>query len=70
VRSPSRYYLKHLVYAERHEDFTAAIQREKSLKRWLRAWKVDLITAILNGGTLVTNFRRWVDGRVRPDQDG
>src|SRR3954454_1647870 len=40
-----RYYLKHLVYAERHEDITAAIQREKSLKRWLRAWKVTLITA-------------------------
>jgi putative endonuclease len=40
-----RYYLKQLVYAERHDDITAAIQRETSLKRWSRAWKVDLITS-------------------------
>jgi putative endonuclease len=35
-----RYGLKRLVYAERHEDIRPAIQREKSLKRWPRAWKV------------------------------
>ncbi len=40
-----RYYLKHLVYTERHEDIRIAIQREKSLKRWSRAWQVDLIAA-------------------------
>ena len=28
-----RYYLKRLVFAERHDDITAAIQRETSLKR-------------------------------------
>jgi len=39
-----RYYLKRLVFAERHDDITAAIQRETSLKRWSRAWKLDLIT--------------------------
>jgi len=42
-RFTRRYYLKHLVYAEHHEDIAAAIQRETSLKRWPRAWKVDLI---------------------------
>jgi putative endonuclease len=40
-----RYYLKHLVYAEHHNDIAAAIQCETSLKRWPRAWKVDLIAS-------------------------
>jgi putative endonuclease len=38
-----RYGLKQLVYAERHEDIGAAIQREKNIKHWSRAWKIDLI---------------------------
>ena len=38
-----RYGLKRLVYAERHEDITAAIQREKTMKHWPRAWKINLI---------------------------
>lgn len=42
-RFARRYYLKRLVYAERHEDIRDAIQRETSLKRWPRAWKVALI---------------------------
>ncbi len=40
-----RYGLKRLVYAERHEDIQTAIQREKNLKHWSRAWKVRLILA-------------------------
>ena len=38
-----RYNLKRLVYAERHEEIECAIQREKRIKRWPRAWKVELI---------------------------
>jgi len=38
-----RYELKCLVYAERHEDIREAIQREKAIKGWRRAWKVRLI---------------------------
>ena len=38
-----RYELKRLVYAERHEDIRVAIQREKNIKHWPRAWKVKLI---------------------------
>ncbi len=38
-----RYGLKRLVYAEHHEDVRSAIQREKNLKHWPRAWKVELI---------------------------
>ena len=40
-----RYGLKRLVYAERYEDIPTAIQREKNLKHWPRAWKVKLILA-------------------------
>ena len=38
-----RYGLFLLVYAERHEDILAAIQREKNIKGWPRAWRVRLI---------------------------
>lgn len=40
-----RYGLKRLVYAEQHDDIAAAIQREKPIKHWPRAWKVNLIEA-------------------------
>lgn len=38
-----RYGLKRLVYAEHHDDIRDAIQREKTLKHWSRAWKIALI---------------------------
>jgi putative endonuclease len=38
-----RYGLKLLAYAEHHDDIRDAIRREKSMKRWARAWKVRLI---------------------------
>jgi putative endonuclease len=38
-----RYGLHQLVYVEHHEAVLAAIQREKNLKHWPRAWKVRLI---------------------------
>ncbi len=40
-----RYRLKRLVWAEHHDDIRLAIQREKNLKHWPRAWKIDLILA-------------------------
>ena len=40
-----RYDLTSLVYFERHDDIRTAIQRETSLKRWPRAWKVRLLAA-------------------------
>ncbi len=40
-----RYGLKRLVYAEFHEEIASAIQREKVVKHWPRAWKVNLILA-------------------------
>ena len=37
------YGLKMLVYCEQHDDIRIAIQREKAIKHWSRAWKVRLI---------------------------
>ena len=38
-----KYGLKRLVWYEPHEDMGGAFQREKSLKRWPRQWKINLI---------------------------
>ena len=38
-----KYGLKHLVYAEWHDDVLLAKQREMNMKHWPRAWKVRLI---------------------------
>jgi putative endonuclease len=40
-----RYGLKKLVYFEQFDTITDAIQREKNIKHWPRAWKVRLIVA-------------------------
>jgi len=50
------YRLKLLVWTERHDDIRAAIQREKTIKHWPRAWKVALI---------VENNPNWNDLYVR-----
>ena len=38
-----RYGVHRLVYFEVHDHITEAIQREKRIKKWNRAWKIDLI---------------------------
>ena len=38
-----RYGLKRLVYMEFHENIRDAIQREKTMKHYSRAWKAQLI---------------------------
>ena len=38
-----RYHLHRLVWFEPHDWMEGAIQREKSLKRWPRQWKINLI---------------------------
>jgi len=42
-RFTARYGVRRLVWYEEHFDIRDAIQREKSLKRWPRRWKIDLI---------------------------
>ena len=39
----SRYGTDRLVYVETLESVSAAIQREKTLKRWPRTWKIRTI---------------------------
>lgn len=41
-----RYGLKRLVYAEEHDRIEEAIAREKAMKAWKRAWKIELIEAV------------------------
>ena len=38
-----RYDLNRLVWYEAHETMKSAIAREKALKKWNRAWKINLI---------------------------
>ena len=38
-----RYGVKVLVYCETHDRVEQAIQREKTLKHWIRDWKIALI---------------------------
>jgi len=47
-----RYRVHSLVYYELHTTMAAAITREKQLKKWNRAWKLQLIEA---------ENPRWID---------
>ncbi len=38
-----RYRVHRLVYYELHEEMASAINREKQVKKWNRAWKLELI---------------------------
>ena len=38
-----RYGVHNLVYFELHESMSAAITREKQIKKWNRAWKLQII---------------------------
>ena len=38
-----RHTVKRLVWFEMHSDMPTAIAREKQLKNWHRAWKINLI---------------------------
>ncbi len=40
-----RYGLTRLVYAEEHDSIEDRIAREKAMKAWKRAWKIELIEA-------------------------
>jgi len=38
-----RYNINQLVYFEDTTDVTEAITREKQIKKWKRAWKIELV---------------------------
>ena len=64
----SKYGCKLLVWYERHDGIEAAIQREKSLKRYRRKWKLALIEAFNPNweDLFVTCYER--DNPYRPPQ--
>ena len=41
----SRYNISRLVWWQDFEDVQLAIQREKTMKKWVRQWKINLIEA-------------------------
>ncbi len=41
-----KYEVHTLVYFEQHDEMAEAIRREKQLKKWNRAWKIELIEKI------------------------
>ena len=41
-----KYECKHLVWYEQHFNVADAIQREKSIKRYYRQWKINLIESL------------------------
>ena len=41
-----RYGLTRLVYAEKHDSIEDAIAREKTMKAWKRAWKIELVEGV------------------------
>ncbi|KRG70705.1 GIY-YIG nuclease family protein [Pseudoxanthomonas dokdonensis] len=47
-----RYHVHTLVWYEQHPTLDSAIPREKALKQWKRAWKIELIEQ---------NNPRWLD---------
>jgi len=38
-----KYEVHQLVWSEEHGDIRAAFQREKQIKKWKRAWKIELV---------------------------
>ena len=41
-----KYSVHNLVWFEVHETMQSAIEREKAIKEWRRAWKIELIESV------------------------
>ena len=68
----SRHGCGMLVWYQQHEFVTAAIRREKALKRWNRVWKLELIERTNPDWIdLFPSLCGWApDPRVKPEDDG
>jgi putative endonuclease len=67
-----RYGVSRLVWFEIFDDVTLAIKREKTLKHWLRAWKIALIERATQPGATCTRRSQHKYGlgpRVKPEDD-
>lgn len=70
-----RYDVKRLVWFEVHDSMESAILREKTIKRWARAWKIELIenenpiwrdlAEDFGFGSLIR--KRWIPAQGRDD---
>ena len=60
----SRYNIDRLIYVESTSDVNAAIAREKHLKGWTRARKVELIESVNPGWADLAE--EWATGSHRP----
>ncbi len=66
-----RYGVTKLVHVEPFESVSYAIQREKSLKKWPRKWKLDLIErATTPNGAISRRSRFGESVRVAPGSPG
>ena len=56
-----KYQIKLLVYFEIHANAESAISREKQIKKWNRAWKLELYPERLKNGLFVgaASSREW-----------
>ena len=52
----ARYDVKTLVWFEVHDLVTDAIMRVKTIKKWPRRWKIDLIEALNPGWDDISHF--------------
>ncbi len=66
-----RYRTYKIVWYEAYARIKEAIQRATSLKRWERAWKVELIKAQSSrlARSVADLHRIGMDGRVKPGHD-
>ncbi len=58
-----KYGVKMLVWYEQHETFETAIMREKAIKKWRRAWKLDLYRNQLEIRNFPASFPRKRESR-------
>ncbi len=56
-----RYRIRRLVHVEFHDRIVDAIAHEKRLKRWRRAWKINLIETNNPGWRDLTGDLAWLD---------
>lgn len=68
-----RYKVEMLVWHELHEKMESAIVREKRIKKWRRAWKIELIEAMNpywnDLWTGISGSPKTLGPRVRGDDD-
>ena len=62
----SKYNLNNLVWCELHPNIVLAIQREKSLKRYPREWKLNLVEAFNPSWTDLSNKIDNIDNIYKP----